>query len=191
MRRKPDLQLLWMELEWIQLIYTNLMNLVNLKTTMKLKLWVLTVPLKKIKKSPLSFANAGCISALWTHSVAAWPHLSHVHGHHDMLLPCHRQKDVFYQAMSQSQDRMSMQMPSCDSERAQSLPALFKWPEFWLHDAPYFVPATCQGRDFGDYAENASKQGTTIMTDRSLKLTFCPKLTLEKGEQRASPIPED
>lgn len=148
-----------------------------------------------LKKSLLSFANAGCISALRTHSVAAWPHLSNVHGHHDMLLPCHQQKDVSYQAMSKSQGRMSTQLPSCDSERAQSSPAighaLFKWPEFWLHDGLYFVPDTCQGRDFEDYTENASKQCTTIRTDKSLKLTFCPKLILEKGEQGASPIPED
>lgn len=99
---------------------------------------------QKNKKWLLSFASAGCISALRMDTVAAWPSLANVHGHHDMLLPCHQHKDVFHQAMSKSQDRMSTQLPSCEPERAQPSPAvgcaLFIRPEFWLHDGPYFMP---------------------------------------------------
>lgn len=38
MRLKPDPQLLEVWPEWMQLIYTILMNLVNLETTMKINL---------------------------------------------------------------------------------------------------------------------------------------------------------
>lgn len=79
---------------------------------------------------------------------------------------------------------------ACDSECVESSPAighaLFKRREFWLHDRPYFMPDTCQERDLGDY----TMQCTTTMTGKSLKLTFCSKLTLEIGEQGASPLPE-
>lgn len=46
------------------------MNLVNLKTIMKLKQSAHNAT-QKNKNSLLSFANAGSIIVLWTHSVAA------------------------------------------------------------------------------------------------------------------------
>lgn len=165
------------------------MNLVNLKTITKLKLSAHNTT-QKNKNSLLPFANAGSIIVLWTHSVAAWPHLSNVHGHHSMLLPCHQQKDVFYQAMNKSQDRMRTQLPSCDSEHAQSSPAfghaLFKWPEFWLHDGPYFVPDTCQGRDWGLHRQ--CQQAVNHYNDRQESEThFLPQTNFGKRRGGSKP----
>lgn len=56
--------------EWIQLIYRNLMSQVNLKTIMKLKVWVLPVPRNKIKNGCcLLPVQAALVPYRWTQSL--------------------------------------------------------------------------------------------------------------------------